>query len=93
MSIAPIIGKQNAYKIIKNIINKVRAKNKDFEELVYKDKNLKKILSKKEIKNLLNSKLNIGNSYEIANKVSKKTKIRASKLYSRIKKINQILPS
>lgn len=93
MSIAPMIGKQNAYKIIKNIINKVRAKNKDFEELVYKDKNLKKILSKKEIKNLLNSKFNIGNSYEIANKVSKKTKIRASKLYSRIKKINQILTS
>ena len=91
MFITPIIGKQKAYKLINTISKNVKIKNINFEDLILKDKNLKKIISKKEIKKLISSNSNIGNSLKVSNKVSKITLKRAIKLYSRIKEIDQVL--
>lgn len=90
MSIAPILGKQKAYKILHEIVDEVRLKNKNYQEALNSNKDIKKILSRKKIIELTDSKKNIGNSRKVSLKMSKIAEHRSSKLCSRLNKINQV---
>ena len=90
MSIAPILGKQKAYKILHEIVDEVRLKNKNYQEALNSNNDIKKILSRKKIIELTDSKKNIGNSKNVSLKMSKIAEHRSSKLCSRLSKINQV---
>lgn len=90
MSIAPILGKQKAYKVLHNVIDEVRFKNKNYEEALNLNKYITKILSKKQIIALTDSKKNIGNSKNVSIKMSKISKSKFLKLNLRLNKINQV---
>ena len=83
-------GLINSDKILHEIVDEVRLKNKNYQEALNSNNDIKKILSRKKIIELTDSKKNIGNSKNVSLKMSKIAEHRSSKLCSRLNKINQV---
>ena len=90
MEVAPIIGKQKAYKALHDAIDHVRYKKMSFEDALLLDKDISSNLSAKDIRNLVDPKKNTGNSVAVAIRVSKLAQIRSAKLKKRLQKIKTV---
>lgn len=87
MEIAPVIGKQKAYKVLHDAIDHVRYNKMTFEDALLLDKDIQKNISAKDIKNLVDSKKNTGNSEVVSIKISRIAKMKSIQLKNRLQKI------